>query len=43
MAADFSTDNLPINETSYSQQDVQFFRKKIMADIARGFLKYPLY
>lgn len=42
ICADFLTDNLPINEQSYSQQDMPYFRRKIFADCLRGSLSYPV-
>ena len=38
VAADFIQDDLPL---TYSQEDMPFFRKKIAADIIRGFTLYP--
>jgi hypothetical protein len=42
ICADFLMDNLPIAESSYSQNDMPFFRRKILADIIRGKLLYPM-
>jgi sentrin-specific protease 1 len=39
ICADFLSDDLPL---SYSQNDMQFFRRKIAADIVRGSLLYPV-
>lgn len=38
--ADFLSDNLPLDEHSFTQMDMPFFREKIAADILRGRLLY---
>jgi len=41
MFMDFICDNLPLNENSFNQSHMPFFRRKIVNDILRGFLNYP--
>ena len=41
ICADFLSDNLPIDESSYSQARMPFFRLKIGCDILKGILAYP--
>jgi Ulp1 family protease len=40
MIADFITDGLTVDENSFSAKNISFFRKKICADIARGYINY---
>jgi len=40
--ADFLLDNLPLNENSYSQAKMEFWREKIAVDILNGYLSYTL-
>jgi sentrin-specific protease 1 len=40
LCADFMSDDLPINESSYNQSQIDFFRTKIAAAILRGRLDY---
>ena len=42
MAADFISDDLPVIEESYDHTNMSFFRVKIVNDILRGNLNYPL-
>jgi sentrin-specific protease 1 len=42
VSADFLSDDLPLNEQSYSQTKMPFFRLKICYDILKGTLSYPL-
>lgn len=42
VSADFLSDNLPLNEQSYSQTKMPFFREKIGCDILKGTLSYSL-
>ena len=41
MCADYLMDNLPICEESFGQENMEFFRLKIVNDIIRGYLDYP--
>jgi sentrin-specific protease 1 len=43
MIADFLTDDLPVMEGLYSQINMPYFRSKIMRDILRGKLNYPIF
>jgi len=42
MCADFLMDNLPICEESFGQEHMEFLRLKIVNDIIRGDLEYPV-
>lgn len=42
VCADFLSDDLSIESSSYSQSDMPYFRQKILVDILRGELNYPI-
>ena len=42
MATNFFSDNLPIEEAYYGQNDMPFFRVKMASDILRGYYDYPI-
>ena len=42
MAADFLSDDLPVNEQTYGQANMPYFRQKIVNDMYRGKLDYPM-
>ena len=43
MAADFLSDDLPVNEQTYGQGNMPYFRRKVVNDIFRGHLDYPMF
>ena len=42
MAADFLSDDLPVNEQTYGQANMPYFRQKIVNDMYREKLDYPM-
>lgn len=42
ICADFLLDNLPLTESSYNQREMPYYRRKLVADICRGALQYPM-
>ena len=43
ICSDFLTDSLPINEKSYNQSKMSYFRNKVMIDVLTGSLNYPIH
>ena len=42
MYANFLIDNIPLDESSFTESNMEYFRSKIIHDMLLGYLDYPL-